>query len=438
VNEVAKVIFITRRAPIMPEVQVPVVASTGSVLIADDEAVTRALFKGLLVAAGYSVLDVDSGESALAALAPEAPLPDVVLLDVMMPGLSGFDVCRQIKANPATAHIPVLLVTALTQRSDRLKGIAAGADDFLSKPVDREELRLRLRNVIGLKRLREQVAREQALTEYAAELEARVAERTAELSKRSAELTETAARLQAANERLTELDRMKSQFVSNVSHELRTPLSNIRLMLSMLAEGGRPDKQLQYLATIERETELLTKLIEDLLYLSRLDLGRTQAVMAPLAVNSLVADLAMDRAALFTGRGLRLQTDLAPDLPLIMSDPHMLAQVMTNLMTNAMNYTPAGGQVTLLSRVQPREGVTWVTLTVADSGPGIPAEEQAHLFERFYRGAAALSSGTPGTGLGLAICHEIVNYHSGLITLESTVGQGSKFTVWLPFNHSGS
>jgi signal transduction histidine kinase len=422
----------------MPEVQVRVVSDTGSVLIADDEAVTRALFKGLLVAAGYRVLDVDSGEAALAALASEAPLPDVVLLDVLMPGLSGFDVCRQIKANPGTAHIPVLLVTALTQRADRLKGIAAGADDFLSKPVDREELRLRLRNVIGLKRLREQVAREQALAEYAAELEARVAERTAELSHRSAELAETAARLQAANEQLTELDHMKSQFVSNVTHELRTPLSNIRLMLSMLAEGGRPDKQPQYLATIERETGLLTKLIEDLLYLSRLDLGRTQAVMAPLAINSLVADLAMDRAALFAERGLRLQTGLAPDLPMILGDPRMLAQVMTNLMTNAMNYTPTGGQVTLITQAQPQDGTIWVTITVADTGPGIPTEEQAHLFERFYRGTAAVSSGTPGTGLGLAICQEIVNHHHGTITLESTSGQGSKFTVWLPIDHSGS
>ena len=266
---------------------------------------------------------------------------------------------------------------------------------------------------------------------YMTELEQRVSERTVELS-------ETAARLQAANARLQELDLLKSQFVSNVSHELRTPLANIKLYLSLL-QHGKPGKQAQYLATLNREADLLHRLINGLLDLSRLDLGKVQPSFGPVDVNELVSNLAGDRRALIAERGLSLQPQVASATPPALADPELLIQVLTNLMTNAMNYTPAGGTIILRTGAQPavQKGSppvsdTWVTLQVSDTGPGIPSDEQAHLFDRFYRGEAARSSKVPGTGLGLAICHEIVARLSGKITVDSVVGQGSTFTVWLP------
>ncbi len=268
---------------------------------------------------------------------------------------------------------------------------------------------------------------------HAAELELRVAERTAEL--------------RAANERLKELDQLKSRFVSNVSHELRTPLANIKTLLYLL-EKGKPEKRSYYMATLGRETDLLQQIIEDLLQLSRFDQDKTQLELAAVDVNDLIGTLAADRTTLFASRGLGLTVELAPGLLMALADGRMLVQVATNLMTNAMYYTPAGGTVTVRTRLQQggqgaggpgsREDTehvtpdTWVTFSIGDTGPGITPGDRAHLFERFYRGEAGRQNKAPGTGLGLAICREIVERHGGRITLETGAGQGSTFTVWLP------
>jgi signal transduction histidine kinase len=251
---------------------------------------------------------------------------------------------------------------------------------------------------------------------HAQQLEQRVAERTRELAE--------------ANDQLTELDRLKDQFVSSVSHELRTPLANVKLYLQLLTRG-RPDKHDDYLQTLYRETRRLEKLIDDLLDLSRLDLNATVFYVEPTDINYLVAELAQDRIAMAADRGLIIDCQLAPDLLPALVDPQRFTQVMSNLTTNAMNYTSAGGLITLSTARQQHAGDAWITFSVRDTGCGIPARELPHIFERFFRGAASHQSNTPGTGLGLAICREIVEHMGGAITVESEIGQGATFTVWL-------
>ncbi len=262
------------------------------------------------------------------------------------------------------------------------------------------------------------------IRQHASELAVRVAARTAELSQRE-------VALQAANEQLKELDSLKSQFVSNVSHELRTPLANIRTYLHLL-ERGEAERRAQYLATVRREVELLHDLIEDLLQLTRLDARKVTPDLVPVDVNTLVSVLAEDRAVLLSDRGLTLTVQVQRGLPPVMADSKILKQVLTNLMTNAMNYTPRGGRISVRSALQEREGRPWVTFAVADTGYGIGPEDQEHLFDRFYRGEAARLSKVQGTGLGLAICAELVKKLNGRITVESEPGHGSTFTVWLP------
>jgi PAS domain S-box-containing protein len=231
-----------------------------------------------------------------------------------------------------------------------------------------------------------------------------------------------------------ELDRLKDLFVSNVSHELRTPLTNLKLYLKLM-EKGRPDKRTQYMATLDREANRLQQLIEDLLSLSRLDVGKAQPVRVQTDLNRLVSQLVSDRAALAGEKGLSLTTDLAPSLVPVMADEKMLAQVLTNLTTNAMNYTSAGGRIVVRTALRSTDGAQpaeWVTVSVIDTGYGVLPEEKQHVFERFYRGEAARRAGAPGTGLGLAICREIIDRHEGHITVESELGKGSTFTVWLP------
>lgn len=260
------------------------------------------------------------------------------------------------------------------------------------------------------------------LQQHAEHLEKTIQERTAALAE--------------ALEQAQEADKIKTQFVSDVSHELRTPLSNILLYLELLSSGNK-EKFETYLATLSRETDRLIGLIEDLLAISRLDTGTVSPELKPLHLNRLARSLVEDRKRLFKQQDLQVDMALQERLPPVAADESMLVQVVANLLTNAMHYTPAGGWVTVSTGAHKVDGVCWETLTVADTGLGIPKEEQKRIFERFFRGAASRRTTTPGTGLGLAICKEIIDRHEGRITLESQEGQGSAFTIWLPTQPSG-
>jgi GAF domain-containing protein len=255
------------------------------------------------------------------------------------------------------------------------------------------------------------------LRQYTSQLENMVAERTAKL----------AEALQAARE----ADQLKTRFVADVSHELRTPLTNIRLYLELLTTATG-EKAQAYMATLNRETDRLVDLIEDLLSISRLDAGTAVMAARPVDLNGMARSLVDDRRRLLSDRAIDLQFDPKSDLPLVCVDEHMLNQVIANLLTNAMNYTWEGGAIRVSTNLEAADGASWVTLTVADTGTGIPAEEQPRVFERFFRGAASRQLGVPGTGLGLAICQEILRRHAGRITLRSAPGKGTAFTIWLP------
>jgi PAS domain S-box-containing protein len=236
---------------------------------------------------------------------------------------------------------------------------------------------------------------------------------------------------------LKELDRLKSQFVSDVSHELRTPLTNIRLYLDLLnTRMDDPNKVREYLETLQRESERLANLIDDLLSLSRLDADAVPFVPVALNINEILQSLVMDRQNLAAKRGLDLRIETMTNIPPVTGDARLLTQVFTNLLTNAMNYTSYGGTITLRARKRRESGDNWVIAEVDDTGLGISPEEQKMIFRRFFRGSASKTTGAPGTGLGLSICMEILERHGGRITVESEgiPGKGSCFYVWLPAN----
>jgi len=245
------------------------------------------------------------------------------------------------------------------------------------------------------------------------DLELRVLERTRELA--------------AANVRLTELDQLKSKFVSDVSHELRTPIANLKLYIDLL-ERGKPDKQVQYVQVLHQQVRRVAALVDDILDLSRLERRKEQGVIyRAVALNEVVEQVVLAHQPRAEADGLLLTFEPTSPLPPVRADANQLAQVVTNLIANALSYTSAG-----TVRVSTYAENDQVCLSVADSGSGIAPEDLPHLYERFYRGQHVLKNDVPGTGLGLAIVKEIVDLHEGRIEVDSQPDKGTTFRVWLP------
>ena len=254
-----------------------------------------------------------------------------------------------------------------------------------------------------------------------------VDERTKELANANMQLEAQTHELADANIRLTELDSLKSKFVSDVSHELRTPISNLTIYLEMLEE--KPERRKRYLAVLREETDRLAKLISDILDLSRMELGTTKVEFDWINLNEIAEHVVIANQPQFEVKGLILTMDGEDDLPKVWGDATQIHQAINNLVGNAINYT-AEGSVKVNTYLD--SGNEYICLEVVDTGFGIAEDDKFHLFERFYRGQQAGQSTIPGTGLGLAITKEIIDRHLGDIQVESEIGKGSTFTIYLP------
>jgi two-component system phosphate regulon sensor histidine kinase PhoR len=229
---------------------------------------------------------------------------------------------------------------------------------------------------------------------------------------------------------LKALDRMKSRFVSNVSHELRTPIATIKLLAHLMQK--QPEKWREFLEPLAQEADHQADLVEDILEISRVDAGRLEIKPERTDLNKLIAVAVVNHATRAQEDGLTLEYRAVESGPLCLADPQRLMQILDNLIDNALRYTPKGGTVTIATGETEAEGRLWATVTIADTGMGIPDDERPHVFERFFRGEKPRMMQISGTGLGLAIVKEIAGLHGGRVTVESEVDEGSAFTVWLP------
>ncbi len=244
------------------------------------------------------------------------------------------------------------------------------------------------------------------------------------------------------------MDRMKSRFITNVSHELRTPITTIKLYTALM--WRQPAKWQEHLKVLEQEANHQVQLIDGILQISRIDTGRLEVKPRPTPLNELTETAVANHQALVQERGLTLECRLmeptaltnnpielpgtvSSEPPVALVDPRRMMQVLNNLIENAILYTPKGGRVVVSTGREEAKDRVWATVTVADTGMGIPKEELPHIFDRFFRGEKPRKMQVSGTGLGLAIVKEIVELHGGWVTVESQVDEGSTFTVWLPF-----
>ena len=248
-------------------------------------------------------------------------------------------------------------------------------------------------------------------------LEQRVAARTSELAE--------------ANEQLKALDKLKSKFISDMSHELRTPITNLGLYVDLLRQG-KPEKRDHYLSVLQQQIKRLGQLMTDILSLSRLQMGRERLEFIPINFSQLVQQVIEGLQSRLQEAELYLRYECDSELPVVNGEPHQLAQVVSHLLTNAINYSMPSQEIVVQVGSQMLEGVAGIQLMVQDSGRGIADEEKLLVFQRFYRGQQVGQSNVPGTGLGLTIVQEVVGLHGGHIDFDSKLGQGSTFWVWLP------
>lgn len=361
---------------------------TGRILVVDDQQVNRALLRDLLEVRGHEVAEAGNGTEALARV-QEAP-PDVVLLDVNMPGMDGFEVCRRLKADPHTAAIPVLLVTALAHREQRLEGIAAGANDYLTKPIDKADLVLRVTNAIRMRRLH-------------ADLEAQYA-------------------------RLLDLEQLRDDLVHMMVHDLRSPLTAIRAYLALvkLDAGEKLDPELA--ENIDQAVMVgatMTEMVSDLLDVSRFEAGVMPLERIEVDLGQVTRDAMASVGA--TAHRVRFEASARPVR--VICDPTVIRRVIGNLVANAVRFTPKDGEC----RVRLEGDTTAARITVTDTGTGIAPEHRDTIFEKFGQVAAARDNARRSSGLGLTFCKLAVEAHGGQIGLDSEVGKGTSFWFTLPF-----
>ncbi|MCO5167336.1 MAG: ATP-binding protein [Planctomycetes bacterium] len=389
-------------------------------VVEDDPDMRRFVAEGL--AADHRVEVAADGQEGLER-ALGAP-PDLVLTDVMMPGMSGEQLVEALRARPAFDRVPIVLLTAKADDELRVRLLRGGAQDYLSKPFSLEELRARVANLVTIKRARDVLEgeverREQDLAGLAAEVAA---------AKRDLRRALDAA--QAARDFAEQASRAKGDLLNLVSHELRTPLSTLLLQLELIERGAGagPERQADAVRRMRRSAGRLLELVESLLHVARLESGRVEVRPEEVDVGALVADLLDELGPRAEQKGLALVATVPPDLPRLRSDGRLVRTILVNLAGNAVKFTERG-RVELAAAPAPEGGVI---VRVSDTGPGIRLADQALVFEPFRHVETVEHKTTPGMGLGLTIARELARGLGGRIELTSAVGEGSTFTVLLP------
>ncbi|MDC0712977.1 ATP-binding protein [Stigmatella sp. ncwal1] len=361
----------------------------GRLLLADDNADMRDYVRRVL-SSSFEVEAVADGQAALEAA--RARVPDLLLTDVMMPRLDGFGLLRELRKDPLTRTVPVVMLSARAGEESAVEGLEAGADDYLVKPFSARELVARVRSSLELSRMR----RESSLQEARAEALKRAVQ-------------------------------VRDEFLSVASHELKTPLMAFRLQMELIERNLSPESRLHLasrLSSAGRQVQRLNTLVETLLDASQLSMGRLMLHLEEVDLAEVVGETVEQLRGSLERAGCSLTLEM--ERPLVgRYDRVRFEQVVMNLLDNALKY---GEGKPLRVRAWKDQGVS--RLTVADQGMGISPEDQARIFERFERAVSGRQYG--GLGLGLWIARQVVEAHGGHIQVDSTPGQGTTFTVQIP------
>jgi two-component system, sensor histidine kinase and response regulator len=360
------------------------------ILAVDDQPENLMVFEADLEDAGYRVKLAENGPAALKKI--DEQRPDLVLLDVSMPGLDGYEVCRRIRSREDTRDLPVIMVTGRDSVEDIVEGLDAGAYDYITKPIEPRILLARIRTQLRVKQLQD------ALKKSIQELE--------------------------------HLQQLRSDFVAMITHDMKAPLTSIVGLSGMLMEeepGALPTEEFrESLGNINTNGRKLTQLINDFLTFSRIEAGKLEFHFEPIDLNLCI----MQAVSLFKyqaeKKNIRIQYNPRSEAPDILGDDAQIERALGNLLSNAIKYSQAGQTVgvelTLIG--------DWLQVEIRDEGPGIEPDLLPRLFDRYFR--VRSPEKTEGTGLGLSIVKSVAEAHGGSVDVETAPGQGSRFVLRFP------
>jgi len=361
---------------------------TSTIFVVDDDPGARETLEALLLPEGYDLAFAASGPEALARLDDLGP--DVILLDVMMPDMDGFEVCQRLKGDETWRHIPVILVTALDSKEDLVRGLDAGADEFLSKPVKGQELRARVRSMLRIKK------------QY---------------------------------DELTAMLQLREDMAGMIVHDMRGPLTAIMgFSQLLLIRSTLPPEQLDFIERINNQAHRLNSFANDLLMVAKMEQDQFILNRSPLDISQLVLEIEESHGVIARSKGINLIVDLPREASSQVSlDANLFERVLDNLLSNAFKFSPPESTVTLrveyleMKTAAPSPGPV-VRVQVMDEGPGIAAEDRERVFDKFEV-VASKQKAISQIGLGLAFCKLVVEAHGGRISVEANEPQGAVLTV---------
>lgn len=397
--------LITGTAPAEVPKPIPVIAETegltfgatqGLILVVDDNEANRDLLQRRLERQGYTVATAENGRQALEVLLENNF--DVVLLDIMLPEMDGYEVLQRVKADYRLQHIPVIMISALDDLDSVARCIEMGAEDYLPKPFNPIILKARIGACLEKKRSHD---REVNLYEQ----------------------------LEQNFKRLQQLEKDRDDLTHMIIHDLRTPLTSViagMQTLDMVGDLNEDQQSIMEIAVVGGQT--LLGMINDLLDIDKLESGGMQLELGPVSASELVPAAVCQVASLAESKDLILVTEVDEDLPPFQGDESKLRRTLVNLLGNAIKFTPPGGTITVTAS-SPN------VFSVRDTGEGIPAEAFERIFEKFAQVESRHGGRTSSSGLGLTFCKLAVEAHGGTIEVQSSAGQGSTFRFSLPDTH---
>jgi signal transduction histidine kinase len=412
------------------------------ILVVDDTLSSLQQLQSILQSNGFTVIVTQDGISALSKA--EYAEPDLILLDILMPGLDGLEVCRKLKNNKKTQDIPIIFMTALTDTDNKVKGFNTGGIDYITKPIEEEELIVRIKTHLTLRKIRQQLQEQnkelkkeisirqgtesklkqsqQILEKVNCELETRVLERTTEL-------VQAKQKLEKINTELIQSNQELEQFAYIVSHDLQAPLRSLNMFADLLAQeyhNKLSDEADQYIKYIIDGATRMQALIQDLLLYCRA--GKNEQTWISIDLKEIVQQVIQDLHETIEKNNAIITIK---NLPIVQVNPTEINQLFQNLISNGLKFcSQAQPEIVINTKLVEQQ---WL-ISVQDNGIGIESQYFKEIFQVFQR--LHTQEQYPGTGIGLAICQKIVQRYGGKIWVESELGKGSTFYFTLPLKNS--